>query len=50
MSVELEDVDFGAGTSLLVNTLSVHGNVKLNSLWEVMLAFEEFSVHGMFEH
>lgn len=38
-SVLLEGVDFGAGDSLLTQTLSDHGNLKLTSLWTERLVF-----------
>lgn len=43
-SEELEGVDFKAGVSFLVNTLSIHCDVKFTSLWTVMLVFQQFPV------
>lgn len=38
LHVKFADVYFGAGSSFSVSTLSVHGDVKLTSLWMLLLA------------
>lgn len=46
ISVESEGADFCTEASFLVGTLSVHGDMKLASLWIVMLVFQWQSLGG----
>lgn len=43
-SFKLEGVNFGSGASFLVHNLSGHGDIKLASMWTVMLVFQQFQV------
>lgn len=38
----------GEGLSISVDTLAVHGDVKLTSLWTVTLVLQQFPVHSSF--
>lgn len=40
--VELESVNFGLGGSFLDVTHSVHGYIKLASMWTVTVVFQQF--------
>lgn len=45
----VKGVIFGAEVSFLVGALSVHVDVKIASLWTLMLMFQRFPVNGRLE-
>lgn len=48
-SFESEGANFGAGASFLIDILSVHSDVRLGSMWTVMLVYQHLPVYGRFK-